>query len=181
MQGCHLVLYLIKQKIIWWVENIASSFSCMKSTLKIDYIIYTDASNLGWEASDWKNTINGRWPQMSKVCTLIVSKHLLFPLSYTYKEIYCLTMWLQSPILNKQGGIQSVMCNDIAVDIWRNVLGRAYMSQQHTFQVYIMFWQIKASRNFEDTSEWMLSTSVFLFLTYIHGTPETDLLVTRLN
>ena len=39
----------------------------------------------------------------------------------------------------------------------------------------------KASRNFEDASEWMLSTCVFSCLTGVHGTPEIDMLAFRLN
>ena len=39
----------------------------------------------------------------------------------------------------------------------------------------------KASRNFEDASEWMPSTSVVLFLTGVHGIPEIDLFASRLN
>ena len=38
-----------KTEIIWWVENITNSFAKMKSTQKIDYTIYTDASNFDYK------------------------------------------------------------------------------------------------------------------------------------
>ena len=41
-----------KDEIYWWRQNILNSSKKMISALTIDYIIHTDASNLGWGAHD---------------------------------------------------------------------------------------------------------------------------------
>ena len=83
--------------------------------------------------------------------------------------------------VNKQGGTHSVMCNDIAVEIWEIYIGQGvHTSAAHIPAVHNILAD-KASRHFEDASEWMLSTSVFSFRTGIHGTPDIDLFAFRLN
>ena len=55
-----------KVGIKWWIANISNSFSYIKSYPEIDYVIYTDASNSGWGATDLEETINGRWSQQEQ-------------------------------------------------------------------------------------------------------------------
>ena len=38
----------------------------MISATTVDYIIHTDANNLGWGAHDEDQTINGRWSDFGK-------------------------------------------------------------------------------------------------------------------
>ena len=49
-----------KDGIYWWRQNILNPSRKTISAPTVDYIIHTDTSNLGWEAHDEGQTINGR-------------------------------------------------------------------------------------------------------------------------
>ena len=75
--------------------------------------------------------------------------------------------------VNKQGGSHI----DIAVEIWEICIRKGvHISAAHIPGVHNILAD-KASRHFEDASEWMLPTSVFSFLTGIHGTPDRPICI----
>ena len=163
-----------KTEIKLWIENISNSFAYMKYTPNIDYVIYTDVSNLGWGASDRKKTINGRWSLEEQGLHINCLETLAINFA-VYTLLYLKLVRIMSDnrtaisYINKQGGTHSMMCNDIAVDIWEICIGQGvHISAAHIVHNVLAD---KASRNFEDASEWTLSTSVFSFLTGVHGTP----------
>ena len=77
--------------------------------------------------------------------------------------------------------MHSVVCNDIAVDIWEICIGLGvHISAAHIPGIHNVLAD-EASRCFADASEWMLSASVFTFLTGVYDTPDIDLFASRLN
>ena len=57
---------IAKDEINWWRQNILNSSRKMILAPTVDYIIRTDASNLGWGAHHEDQTINGRWSNSEK-------------------------------------------------------------------------------------------------------------------
>ena len=83
--------------------------------------------------------------------------------------------------INKMGGTHSVVCNDIAQNIWqwatsRNIwLSAAYVpgSENHVADF--------KSRNFEDNTEWSLSPILFQKLSQRFYIPQVDLFASKLK
>ena len=83
--------------------------------------------------------------------------------------------------INKMGGTHSVVCNDLAQNIWqwvtsRNIwLSAAYVpgSENHVADF--------KSHNFEDNTEWSLSPILFQKLSQWFYIPQIDLFASRLN
>lgn len=83
--------------------------------------------------------------------------------------------------INEQGGIVSNQCNDIARDIWEwtrdndNWISAAHIAGTLNTEAD------QASRVFNDRTEWKLDVAVFADIVKTFGTPDIDLLATRLN
>jgi len=83
--------------------------------------------------------------------------------------------------INNMGGTKSSKCNEIAKDIWlwgvknKTWLSAAFIPGKENHEAD------RASRQFNDATEWMLNTNVFNEITLAFGHPSIDLFASRCN
>ena len=83
--------------------------------------------------------------------------------------------------INKQGGVRSLLCNNLARSIWFTcidlgcIISAAHIPGKHNVLADI------SSRKFRDTTEFMLNPIVFDILCTLFGHPSIDLFASRLN
>ena len=177
-----------KLELEWWIHNIPLSY---KSLIPhpVEYTIYTDASLLGWGATDNIVEIGGPWTEQEKqqhinVLEMISSKLALLAYCKNSVNMHIRIMSDNTTAvayINHMGGVKSPQCNKIAKEIWtwaeRN---QNWISAAHIPGIENVIAD-KNSRIFSYSSEWMLSDKIFKQITDIYGTPEIDMFASRLN
>ena len=179
-----------KREICWWVDNIWESSKSMLPIPKHDYIFYTDASGVGWGAHDCNRTIQGQWKYAefflhSNIQELMAIKFALIIFLQDYSGLQHVRVMTDNTTaiayINKQGGIRSMYCNDLAVDIWNICIDKGcHISAAHIPGVENITADT-ASREFEESAEWMLSPHIFNNICSLYGTPDIDMFATRVN
>ena len=172
----------------WWCKNIESA---TKGVTKgnPDIVITTDASTLGWGAVLDKQSIGGQWTQ-SEACHHINYLELLatfLALKSFCKDMSKVHVRLRSDntttvaYLNSMGGMQSILCDTLAKEIWLWCIQKQlWLSASHV-PGKDNIQADRASRNFDDNTEWMLRQDIFLSIEQLWGKPEIDLFASRLN
>ena len=181
-----------KAELMWWVQNIDSCCGSI-SQAPPSVMITSDASGLGWGASDGNTHIGGRWNETERVraelndinflellaafyalqafCTHLAHLHVHMRLDNTTAVAY----------INHKGGIKSRDCDELAKRIWEWCKKREiWITATHLPGVQNQIADEK-SRKFNDQLEWMLNRDVFRQLCGYYGNPEVDLFATRLN
>lgn len=183
---------LARNELSWWLKNIDHAFKQVdKGTPTM--CITTDASGMGWGATNGNISIGGRWTTLESIravnneinylellaiflalksfCSHLQNSHVLIRTDNTTALTY----------INKMGGIKSVACNALAITIWKWCGGRnLWLSASHLPGIHNLVAD-KSSRVFNDQLEWMLNRQVFCELCAIFGTPDIDLFASRLN
>ena len=179
----------IYQELDWWIDNIQSAFK------KIDHglphiCIKTDASKIGWGATCDGKTTQGCWSKaeagehinylellgaffgLKSLCEAQKQKHIRIELDNTTAVSY----------INAMGGMVSLKCNEIAKDIWQWCIARdIWISAAHIPGV-MNEEADKASRVFNDRTEWQLDQRVFQdVVRTLNISPSIDLFASRLN
>ena len=162
----------------------------MISAPTIDYIIQTDASNLGWRAHDEDQTINGRWSVSENTLHINCLELLAIKLaikSFLLRKVLVRHLRIMSDnstaiaYIDKQGVTQSTTCNQLTKDIWIICMDKGtHVSATHIPGKQNILADT-ASRKFHDPSEWILSKNIFNHLIACFGMPEIDLFAFRLN
>ena len=172
----------------WWCKNIESA---TKGVTKgnPDIVITTDASTLGWGAVLDKQSIGGQWTQ-SEACHHINYLELLatfLALKSFCKDMSKVHVRLRSDntttvaYLNSMGGMQSILCDTLAKEIWLWCIQKQlWLSASHV-PGKDNIQADRASRHFDDNTEWMLHQDIFLSIEQLWGKPEIDLFASRLN
>ena len=151
--------------------------------------IFTDASNEAWGASTNDQTINGRWNESEKLLhinelELLAIKHAVssfLPLFPNMKHLRIMTDNSTSvSYINKQGGTHSPMWNKLTIEVWEICIQHLpHLSAAHIPGKHNVIADL-ASRNFQDSAEWMISTDIFIgFVPFLANL--THLLASRLN
>ena len=172
----------------WWVHNITSSFMPITQD-KPDFVLTTDASKIGWGAVCGDNKTGGRWDLdeqqyhinsleskavllgLKSLCSETQNKHIRIQSDNTTKVAY----------LNAMGGIKSLNCNEMAVQIWewcslRNIwISASHIPGSKNVEAD------KESRKINDSTEWSLSMTVYNRLAQLWGPFQVDLFASRLN
>ena len=180
-----------RDEITWWLHNIHSSFAYMKNTPYVDVTIHTDASDEGWGASDGTSQdINGRWSDHELALHINVKELMAIkfaiqaytPLYDTIRHIRIMSDNTTAiAYVNKQGGTQCMILNDIAVEIWEFCKQRnIHLSSAHIPGIHNTLADT-ASRKFHDSAEWMIPDDIFGLITAQFGKPDIDLFASRLN
>ena len=167
--------------IIWWRNNILDVIASLYPTPEVDLRIFTDVSNEGLSASTNDQTINGRWNKSEKFLHINKLELLLSNMHFFHFCNYILTsnmlgLWLTIALLcptsiNKVA--HSSMCNKLTIEIWE--ICKKHLS--HLFVAHIPgkhnFIADLASRIFQDSAKWMISTNIFdkpnLIKSFVHG------------
>ena len=115
------------EKLKWWENKILNSSCAIKSYSEIYYVIHTDVNTKDLGAHDNTQTINGRWsdweakPHMNVLEPTAIKFAIrsFLPLKQDIKHVRIMKDNNTSvPYINKQGGVTSMTCNDIATKIW---------------------------------------------------------------
>ena len=181
-----------KEELMWWINNIDKQFSPIRRNSP-SVELRTDASGLGWGATDLHRETGGRWNEsemikarnnainyletlaagfgLKSLCSPVHDAHILLRLDNTTAVAY----------LNNMGGVKSKDCDQAARDIWRWCMERniwitaAHLPGRDNTEAD------ERSRKFNDRNEWMLDKGIFKKISSKFGSPEIDLFASRLN
>ena len=184
---------MANRELKWWLANVASMYRTIDKG-PITMQITSDASGLGWGATDGTVEIGGRWNsheliranrnEINYLETLaafhalrsffnpgITNCHILLRMDNTTAVAY----------INHMGGTKSIACNELAKTIWEWCITRKiWITAAHVPGVDNSIAD-KKSRIFNDNLEWMLHVDIFRNICETYGTPDIDLFASRLN
>lgn len=179
---------IAKQELDWWIQNIATANKPISQTHP-NVVIETDASHLGWGAVCEGESCGGRWTHeetqqhinflemqaaffaIKAFCTKRYYSHIRLIIDNTTAVCY----------INNMGGSHSIVCNDLAREIWDWCIHRRFwLSAAHLPGINNVAAD-KASRVFHDNTEWMLNREIFGNITKELFIPQIDLFASRIN
>lgn len=177
-----------KNELIWWIENIDNAyFPLLKSNPEIE--LKSDASKLGFGSFCNSESAGGRWsPEESEMHINALELKAIenglksFEDVLTGKHVKIFTdNTCALSFIRDMGGSKSVVCNDIANRIWKWCIARNIDITISFIAGKINFEADRASRVFNDRTEWKLYPSYFKDIVSEFGTPEIDLFASKLN
>eukprot|EP00794_Sanderia_malayensis_P010499 gene10499-11598_t len=178
----------IKLELQWWLDNIANTFNNLHLP-DVDIVIYTDASELGWGATDGVNPTGGQWlpAEIQHINCLELQAAYFAIKSYCrnkiFKHIRIMTdNQTTVAYINHMGGTKSATCNNIAITIWNFCIQQnCWISAAHVPGVDNTIADNK-SRKFHDNTEWQLLPKHFDTITNsLNFMPTVDLFASRVN
>ena len=170
----------------WWKENVRLKNGRHIRFQNVDVQCRTDASFSGWGALDLKTGIfaQGRWTSVAIRGNINCLELLAIfqALQAFYSNRVGIHIEVQSDnvaavtYINDMGGMCSLPLDYLAKDIWnwcleRNIVLTAGISNTADF----------FSRNFSDSTEWILKKDIFSRVRGHFFVPEVDLFASRLN
>lgn len=178
------------QEICWWYSNIVSKNVKRIRPIKPQKYCRTDASFLGWGSVDLDSSryANGRWTykESENLINYLELLAIFYALQSFYDKDRGVDIEIQSDntsaikYINDNGGIVSEPMDRLAGKIWQWCLERKiYISV-----VYVPGAENTAdfySRNFSDSTEWMLKKPIFDRLCRQFFFPNIDLFSSRMN
>ena len=179
----------IHAELDWWLSNIQSASRTIDHGKPVA-VLRTDASLKGWGATMHGRVTGGRWTTneaqehinylelmaaffgLKCLCSEMHNTHIRIELDNSTAVCY----------INEMGGTKSVKCNHVAQMLWEWCIERGiWVSANHIPGVSNVAAD-KASRNFNDRTEWKLDPSVFeAILNDMCISPNIDLFASRLN
>ena len=175
-------------EVKWWADNVLNSFC----PIKVDppaLIISTDASLSGWGCSFNGLSTGGRWSPLEAVnhINVLEIKAVLFSLQSLLHDITGTHVRVQSDgtttvsYINNFGGVKSISCHRVAGEIWFWAFERQnHLSAEHLPGAQNVLAD-RASRIFDENTEWQLSDSCFRAIFNRFGPFDIDLFASRLN
>lgn len=179
----------VHAELDWWLSNIHSA------SRKIDHgrpvaVLRTDASLIGWGATMDGRVTGGRWTTaearehinylelmaaffgLKCLCSKMHDTHIRIELDNSTAVCY----------INEMGGTKSIKCNQVAQKLWEWCIDRdIWVSAGHIPGVSNVTAD-RASRNFNDRTEWKLDSRIFhAMLNDLGVSPDIDLFASRLN
>ena len=180
------------QDVLWWLENVDKSYRPIKRW-KENLTITSDASGLGWGATDGDSEIGGRWNPV-EMCRAERNEinYLEMLAAFLALQSFCKTknalhvrLRLDNTTavayINNMGGTKSLACNLMAKTIWNWCIAKNIWISAIYLPGRDNTIADQKSRKFNDNLEWMLAPNVFEQICSIFGTPDIDLFATRLN
>ena len=182
-----------KRDLRWWILNLTSFAHAPISQSRPHMEICTDASGMGWGATDSVTHIGGRWNEeemglandnninylellavfhaLKSFCSKLNNVHVLVRIDNTTAVSY----------IKNMGGIKSRSCDHLAKHIWQWCMKRQiWLSAAHLPGRENVIADTK-SRHFNDQLEWKLNILVFNKIVQQFGMPSIDLFASRLN
>lgn len=175
----------------WWLKNIRSCNGKDIRPKPVNITCRTDASLLGWGGVDISDQsyANGRWNvgESENSINFLELKAMFYTLQSLYDSRCDVHIEIQSDnvcavtYVNDMGGMTSKKMDRLSSDIWNwCIQRRIYLSAVYipgilntTADYY--------SRNFSNSTEWMLKHEIFLRLGNQFFMPDVDLFASRLN
>lgn len=182
------ISHRIKSDIKWWHDNIVDSEKSFK-TKEFDIVIFTDASDTGWGATDGSKKVFGFWDNN------MIDRHI------NYKELSAVKLALEKLVgevrnkrillridnvsaiahVNRMGSVRYDYYNKLARKIWQwternsNWLIASYIPSKDNVIAD------RLSRIINPDAEWELSSEVFENIVVKFGVPEVELFASKLN
>jgi hypothetical protein len=179
------------QELNWWINNVVANNGKRIRPLKVSYTCRSDSSLQGWggfEVESEKHA-SGRWSkkESSFHINYLELLAIFYSLQSFYKDLQGVHILVQSDnvsavsYINNMGGMNSLPMDKLAFDIWQwCIIRNIYISAVFLHGVD----NIEAdyySRNFSDSTEWMLKKDIFNRLCNHFFFPNIDLFASRLN
>lgn len=178
----------MKDDLSWWINN--AHFSCRQICHgPIQFVVYSDASLLGWGATFDNQEIGGHWSDIEQsyhinALELVACFNALKSFFKDQRDTSIKVMTdnvTAVSYINNMGGIHSQLCNDLASQIWTWCIDRSiWLLAAHIPGVENVVADRK-SRKFDDQTEWRLNSNVFNDITRLFGKPNIDLFANSLN
>ena len=179
-----------RYELDWWLSNVESKNGKPVRPPKVSIYFRSDASLIGWGAIDLNSArhANGRWTleESQKPINFLELLAIFHGLLAFYDRFSDVHVQIQSDnvcavtYINSMGGMASRSMDLLAGQIWKWCLERnIYISAVHipgTDNTADFF-----SRNFSDSTEWMLKREIFSRLCRHFFQPNVDLFASRLN
>ena len=172
----------------WWRKNILTTYNPIRS-VNFKMEIFSDASLSGWGVHCKYGKSHGYWNVNERKLHINVLelKAALFGLHCFAKELHNCDILLRIDnttaisYINKMGGIQFPVLNDIAREIWE-------WCEERGIWIYASYIRSKdniiadaESRKLEPETEYELAHYAFKSIIEKFGQPEIDLFATRIN
>ncbi len=178
----------------WWITNITlDSTNHPIHTPKVDIQLDSDASGHGWGGTNGQIEIGGRWnAQELSVASENAINYLEILAVYHNLKAFCknernkhvhvrVDNKTAMTYINNMGGTKSCTCHTLVVEIWNWCIERnIHLSASYLPGVENTIADRK-SRQFDDSTEWMLDPIMFQKVCVLLGTPDIDLFASRLN
>ena len=177
-----------RSDILRWINNIDLAFKAL-IPLPTDIVIYIDASKAGWGTNLGNHRINGCWNETEAELHINILELMAVEIAILafrkneHKKHVRLMIDNVTAVsyLQNMSGIKSPECNKLSRNVWKWAEPqRLWLSAAHIPGTENCTAHTD-SREFNDSSEWMVSDFVFKIITDLFGTPEMDLFATRLN
>jgi hypothetical protein len=177
-----------KLELDWWLTNADKLYEDIV-TKPVDIVIFTDSSLEGWGAIRGPTKAAGHWSvsERQEHINILELKACLLGLKSLCKGLKDLHIQVQMDnttaitYLNNMGGTHSLLCNLLAKQIWAwAIKSNIWLSATH-IPGRDNSEADKASREFNDRTEWMLNKDSFSNISRQFGTPIIDLFASRLN
>ena len=178
-------------EIQWWIDNVQKKNGKPIRPQKPTVLLQTDASLLGWGAYN-KNTdtsIGGRWSrsETKNHINFLELLAIFYALKSFCSELEAICVSIQSDntcavaYINNMGGMASLEMDKLAKKIWQWCLERdIHLCASHISSCENVSADF-SSRNFSDSTEWMLKKEIFQRLCKQCFVPDIDLFASRLN
>ena len=172
----------------WWLEHIDKSIHRIKMP-KVDLVIKTDASELGWGATDGTTPTGGRWGTTEyshinllelKAIYLALCSYVRSPNRHQHVQIQSDSTVAISYVNNMGGKITNL--NNLAITIWDYCISQDCWITATHIPGKCNIVADRMSREFDVNTEWSLSIQIFQHvLRHFDFFPDIDLFATRLN
>lgn len=173
----------------WWRVSLSSTVFRTIKRDSFDLVIFSDASDTGWGATDGKRKIYGFWNEKQKSLhinykELLAVKYALESLA-SGKQYYRILLRVDNTTaisyVNKMGSVRFSKFNKLAREIWqwaekrKNLLWAAYIPSEENKEAD------ELSRIKNEDTEWELADWAFSEIIRSFGKPEVDLFASFFN
>lgn len=180
-----------RRELKWWIENVHGKNGKRIRPKNVDLVCRTDSSFLGWGAYDTNSgyCCNGRWNEEEvehsiNYLELLAIYYALQTLYVSFTDVHIQfqsdSMCAISYVVNF-GGIHSIEMDKLARRIWQWCIEKnIFISASHISGCNNITADY-LSRNFSDSTEWMLKKEIFDRICRQYFCPDIDLFSSRLN
>ena len=177
-----------KEELVWWIENVGKAGKSILSSPPSLFMV-SDASQAGWGCIFLGETANGRWSdkEAESHINVLELRAIYFGLMSFFKEKRGVHIRIKSDnttaiaYLNNMGGVKSKECFILCKEIWLWAIARdIYLSAEHIAGSKNVLAD-KASRVFDENTEWSLKEWYFKEICKKFGNFDLDLFASRLN
>jgi len=178
-----------RDELDWWITNMENHNGKAIISPYPDMTLVTDASKKGWGATNGVIPTQGLWSSQEQLwhINVLELKAAEYAVRAYTKGMMNIHVHLKLDnstavaYIRKMGGTRSPMLLEHSLSLWNYCLdNKISLSAEHLPGILNQEadWQ---SREYQDTSNWMLNREVFLEINQLMGPLEIDLFADRLN